>query len=117
MTSPAACCFSHSPVGPPRELAGLFRRRTAWDDGAIREPVGAVAVAFPMSRCRRSGEDVGARAASVGKGWLMQADEVLYLHPDRVRLRGPAIDVDADSLPDVVLEVDHTTDAPAVLTL
>ena len=44
------------------------------------------------------------------KRWLMQADEVLYLHPDRVRLTGPAIDVDADPLPDVVLEVDHTTD-------
>ena len=44
------------------------------------------------------------------KRWLMQADEVLYLHPDRIRLRGPAIDVDADPLPDVVLEVDHTTD-------
>ena len=44
------------------------------------------------------------------KRWLMQADEVLYLHPDRVRLEGPAIDVDADLLPDVVLEVDHTTD-------
>ena len=42
--------------------------------------------------------------------WLMQADEVLYLHPDRVRLQGPAIDVDADPLPEVVLEMDHTTD-------
>ena len=41
----------------------------------------------------------------------MQADEVLYLHPERVRLQGPAIEVDADPLPDVVLEVDHTTDA------
>ena len=50
------------------------------------------------------------------KRWLMQADEVLYLHPDRVRLRGPAIDVDADPLPDVVLEVDHTTDASSMLT-
>ena len=40
----------------------------------------------------------------------MKADEVLYLHPDRVRLAGPAIEVDADPLPDVVLEVDHTTD-------
>ena len=48
--------------------------------------------------------------ASGRKRWLMQADEVLYLHPDRVRLQGPAIDVDADPLPDVVLEVDHTTD-------
>ena len=44
------------------------------------------------------------------KRWLMQADQVLYLHPDRVRLQGPAIDVDADPLPEVVLEVDHTTD-------
>ena len=44
------------------------------------------------------------------KRWLMQADEVLYLHAERSRLYGPAINVDADPLPDVVLEVDHTTD-------
>ena len=44
------------------------------------------------------------------KCWLMQADEVLYLHPHRVRLEGPAIDVDRDPLPEVALEVDHTTD-------
>ena len=44
------------------------------------------------------------------KRWLMQADEMLYLHPDRVRLAGPGIYVGADPLPDVVLEVDHTTD-------
>ena len=44
------------------------------------------------------------------KRWLMQADEVLYLHPDWMRLQAPAIDVDADPLPEVVLEVDHTTD-------
>ena len=44
------------------------------------------------------------------KRWLMQADEVLYLHPDRIRLQGPAIDVDRDPLPEAVLEVDHTTD-------
>ena len=44
------------------------------------------------------------------KRWLMQADEMLYLYPDRVRLLGSAIDVNADALPDVVLEVDHTTD-------
>ena len=44
------------------------------------------------------------------KRWLLQADEILYLHPDRVRLQGPGIYVGADPLPDVVLEVDHTTD-------
>ena len=49
------------------------------------------------------------RDAAGRKRWLMQADEVL--HPlDRVRLQGRAIDVDGDPLPDVVLEVDHTTD-------
>ena len=50
------------------------------------------------------------RDAAGRNRWLMQADEVLYLHPDRVRLEGPAIDVEADPLPAVVLEVDHTTD-------
>ena len=54
--------------------------------------------------------DLVRRDASGRKRWLMQADEMLYLHPDRVRLAGPAIDVDRDPLPDVVLEVDHTTD-------
>ena len=54
--------------------------------------------------------DLVRRDATGRKRWLMQADEVLYLHPDRVRLQGPAIEVDADPLPDVVLEVDHTTD-------
>ena len=54
--------------------------------------------------------DLVRRDAAGRKRWLMQADEVLYLHPDRVRPQGPAIDVDADPLPEVVLEVDHTTD-------
>ena len=45
------------------------------------------------------------------KRWLMQADETLYLHREVCsRLPGPAIYVDADPLPDLVLEVDHTTD-------
>ena len=63
------CCFSHSLVGSPRELVGVFRRRISWDDGVMREPAGAGAVAFSMNRCCRSGGDVGARAPSVGKGW------------------------------------------------
>ena len=50
------------------------------------------------------------RDASGRKRWLMQADEVLYVHPARSRPHGPAIDVDMGPLPDVVLEVDHTTD-------
>ena len=54
--------------------------------------------------------DLVHRDAAGGKRWLMQADELLYLRPDRVRLQGPAIDIDRDPLPEVVLEVDHTTD-------
>ena len=73
-----------------------------------------MATRFQMLRgsriaCYGSG-DLVRRDAAGRKRWLMQADEVLYLHPDRVRLQGPAIDVDRDPLPDVVLEVDHTTD-------
>ncbi|MCY4451870.1 MAG: Uma2 family endonuclease [Immundisolibacterales bacterium] len=49
--------------------------------------------------------DVGGR-----KRWLMQADQVLYLHPGRSRPHGRAIVVGASPLPDVVLEVDHSTD-------
>ena len=63
------CCFSLCLVESPRQFAGLFRRRIAWDDEAIREAVGAYAVAFLMDRCCRSGEDVGARAPRVDKGW------------------------------------------------
>ena len=54
--------------------------------------------------------DLVRRDAAGRKRWLMQADEVLYLHRDWMRLQGPGIDVDTDPLPDVVLEVDHTTD-------
>ncbi len=64
-----ACCFSLSLVRSPQELPALFRRRIAWDDGAIGGPAGAVAVAVLMNCCCRSGEDVGAKAPSVGKGW------------------------------------------------
>ena len=54
--------------------------------------------------------DLVRRDAAGRLRWLMQADEVLYLHPERVHLAGRAIDVDTDPLPDVVLEVDHSTD-------
>ena len=42
--------------------------------------------------------------------WILQADEIVYLNPRRVRPMGPVVNVDEDPLPDVVLEVDHTTD-------
>ena len=41
---------------------------------------------------------------------ILQADQSVYLHPDRDRPTGPAMVVGEDALPDVVVEVDHTTD-------
>ncbi len=40
----------------------------------------------------------------------MQADETLYLHPDRAVLPEGSLVIGEHDLPDVVLEVDHTTD-------
>ena len=40
----------------------------------------------------------------------MQADESVYLHPGRARPGPAAMVVGEDDFPDVVLEVDHTTD-------
>ena len=42
---------------------------------------------------------------------ILQADESVYLHPGTARLPGPsAMVIGVDDFPDVVLEVDHTTD-------
>ena len=42
---------------------------------------------------------------------IMQSDESLYLHPAHAKLSGAAMVVGGDHFPDVVLEVDHITDA------
>ena len=42
---------------------------------------------------------------------ILQADQTVYLHPEREGPAGPWMVVGEDVLPDVVLEVDHTTDA------
>ena len=54
--------------------------------------------------------DLVQRNAAGRERWIMQADEVLYLHPGRARVSKRVVEVDANDLPDVVLEVDHTTD-------
>ncbi len=41
---------------------------------------------------------------------IMQADRLAYLHPREISLPGPFIEVGEDELPDVVLEVDYSTD-------
>ena len=104
------------------------RTETAW---RVREPT-TIYHERPARRLSRLAERIeslrGSRIESFGsadlarfdaagnKLSLVQADEALYLHPRRSRVRGPTIDVDNDPLPDVVLEVDHTTDASSMLT-
>ena len=61
-------------------------------------PIDTVGTADLLLRDRR-----GAKAL------VMQADQTVYLHPARDRPQGPAMEV-GQRLPDVVLEVDHTTD-------
>ena len=41
---------------------------------------------------------------------ILEADQTVFLHPRATRPEGPAIEVGSDALPDVVLEVDNTTD-------
>ena len=41
---------------------------------------------------------------------IMQADQIVYLDPAETRPRGPWVEVGSDHLPDVVLEVDYSTD-------
>ena len=115
---------------PASELDGYEGRLEFWDGVTetawkVCEPISIqheqptsqlaqMAGQFAMLRGSRivclGSSDLVRRDESGRKRWLMQADHVLYLHPDRVRLVGPAIEVGADPLPDVVLEVDHTTD-------
>ena len=116
---------------PASELEHYEGRLEFWDGDTetawkVREPTSIyheqpsrmlvqMAGRFAMVRgsriaCFGSADLVRVDATTGRKRWLMQADEVLYLHPDRVRLAGPGIDVDVDPLPDVVLEVDHSTD-------
>ena len=56
--------------------------------------------------------DLLVRGSGGEKRRIMQADQSVYLHPGRARLPGPvAMVVGEHDFPDVVLEVDHTTDA------
>ena len=80
--------------GPSRRLVEMATRVASFRGSRI--------VCFGAS-------DLVRRDASGRRRWLMQADEVLYLDPERARLARD-IDVDRDALPDVVLEVDHSTD-------
>ena len=54
--------------------------------------------------------DLTERDAAGEPRLIMQADEMVYLHPARARLPRPVLTIGEHDFPDVVLEVDHTTD-------
>ena len=119
------------PVRIPREdIADYEGRFEYWDAETeiawtAREPT-SIYHELPGRRLARLTERIaaarGAPIESYGSGDLMlrdaegreaviaQADDVLYLHPGKVRKLGHAIEIGHDDLPDVVLEVDLTTD-------
>ena len=81
---------------PSRRLAALVER--------ICQARGSAARCFGSSDLRIRRED-----GSLGD--LMQPDEAVYLHPGRSRMpQGVALIVGENDPPDVVLEVDNTTD-------
>lgn len=81
---------------PSQRLARLAER--------IAASRGSIIETFGTSDLVRSFADGRSRV-------LMQADQVLYLDPPTEAELGLKIDVDRDRLPDVVLEVDYSTDA------
>ena len=82
--------------GPGARLAALIRQ-IGMARGSEAQCVGAT--------------DVRIRNEDGTQGDLMQADQAIYLDPARAELsRHGRVIVGEDPLPDVVLEVDHTTD-------
>ena len=120
------CDSFHLPVSEVERYEGRFefwdaRTRTAWK---VRDPttiwherpaqmlsqIAREIASLRGSRIECFGSaDLLRSDASGRKRWIMQADQVLYLHPGRSRPQGSAIDVVAGPLPDVVLEVDYST--------
>ena len=80
---------------PPQRLAALLTRMAQMRGSPI-ETFGA--------------SDLLLRDAHGAYLRILEADQTVYLRPRATRPRGAAIEVGRDSLPDVVLEVDNTTD-------
>ena len=90
-----------------REHTSIYHKRPARRLSRLAERIESLR----GSRIESFGSADLARFDAAGNKYsLLQADEALYLYPSRSRVAGPAIDVVKDPLPDVVLEVDHTTD-------
>ncbi len=130
--SPTAADFPGcKPVRLPRqELDDCEMRLEYWDAGTetawICDPVSSYHEG-PAQRLGRLAERIAAvrggpmecfghtdlteRDAHGEPRLIMQADEMVYLHPAHARLPVPVLTIGEHDLPDVVLEVDHITDA------
>ena len=112
------------------ELSGYDGRFEYWDGDTetawvVSEPTSATHEQ-PSTRLAGLGHVIaGVRGAPIecygtmdlllrnerGEKWrIMQADQTAYLHPWRARLPTDAMEIGHHDRPDVVLEVDHTTD-------
>ena len=80
---------------PSRRLAGLCRLIASLRGGAIE--------------CRGS-VDLVWNAGEPERRRILQADEVVWLYPGRARIPDGGLELGVHDRPDVVLEVDHTTD-------
>ena len=81
--------------GPGQQLIGLLTRIAA-----VR---GAPILTLGTA-------DLLLRDAQGQRQRILQADQIVYLDPVETRPRGAAVEVGADHLPEVVLEVDYATD-------
>ena len=92
--------MAHEPTSVYHELPGQRLARLTERIAAVR---GAPIESYGTG-------DLLVRDANGEKHRIMQADQILYLHPNEARPLGHAVEVGHDDLPDVVLEVDLTTD-------
>ena len=121
------CCRVHIPRDEIADFDGRFEYWDADTETAlmVREPTSpyheqsSVRLARMADRIAATwGSDIevlGAsdlllRDADGNRHRIMQADQIVYAHPIRTRPLGHAVEVDANEVPDVVLEVDLTTD-------
>ena len=96
----------------PEDDASARRDVPPWGFPNRNAAQGDHAPARGVRRLRRSGTRTHllVRNARGERQRIVQADQILFLHPARTLPRGNAIEVGTDALPEVVLEVDNTTD-------
>ena len=112
--------LANAPGATDRGAEGRRHRstRACWTGAAQKQPSQTLAaLVHAIAGVRGSpikcygAMDLLVRDAHGRRRWIMQADQSVYLHPRRAHLPGPAaMVVGENDFPDVVLEVDYSTD-------